>query len=179
MLQYTSFCGGRANEGVAALIAVGLISIGIKHDGVILALHFTNFSYFTREAAGLSARMSLGWRREGIERIENKIYGCVAGAWKSPGVPFHVFQHSMQRVRLVKELGFVNARQKEPSSNGAKRYAGSEHSPCNNAKNDEGRQELQAPPFLYNGSDQNEEGNDWGGDKQIHHYEDRIDDDDE
>jgi len=111
MIQYTSFCGIGANEEGVALIAVGPVSIGIKHDGVILALHFTDFSNFTREAAECSTGMSFGWRREGIERVENKIYGGVVGAWKSPAVSFNAFQHSMRRVGLVKNLGFVNARQ--------------------------------------------------------------------
>jgi hypothetical protein len=42
MVQYTSFCGVGANEEGAVLIAVTPMSIGIKQNGIIMALQAAN-----------------------------------------------------------------------------------------------------------------------------------------
>jgi hypothetical protein len=72
MVQYTSFCGVGANEEGGVLIAVRPMSIGIKQNGIIMALQAANSIDFAGYSGKFSFGMVSGSRRKGIVRVETR-----------------------------------------------------------------------------------------------------------
>ena len=76
----------------AALIAVGPIGVGIKQNGVIMALQTANLIDFAGYPAEFSRGMAPGYCRKRIVRVENKIHNSIASPRESPTIPFNMLQ---------------------------------------------------------------------------------------